>query len=152
MPNSHNLNHNDPQKGCKQYHNEIGINFLREAFKEYSDCVRYLSHHTNGPRNVYDSGSRVFAHNINLLKKVLMRFRDLLEEIQRQLHFKAFSSILKAKLLFCRELLSPSFVMRTFASDGSEIIEGLKEVGNLYEIYGCVKAWLFYLTRKNPAT
>lgn len=67
-----------------------------------------------------------------------MRFRDLLGEIQLQLHFKTFSSFLKAKLLFCRELFSPSFVMRTFAIDGSEIIEGLKEVGNLYEIYGCV--------------
>lgn len=74
----------------------------------------------------------------SLFKKVLMRFRDLLGEIQLQLHFKTFSSILKAKLLFCRELLSPSFVMRTFAIDGSESIEGLKEVGNLYEIYGCV--------------
>lgn len=65
MPNSHTLNHNDPLKGCKQYHNEIGVNFLQEVFKEYSDCVHYLSHHTNWPRNVYDSGSRVFAHNIN---------------------------------------------------------------------------------------
>ena len=25
MPNSHTLNHNDPLKGCKQYHNEIGL-------------------------------------------------------------------------------------------------------------------------------
>ena len=39
MPNSHTLNHNDPLKGCKQYHNEIGVNFLQEVFKEYSDCV-----------------------------------------------------------------------------------------------------------------
>ena len=64
MPNSSTLNYLDPLKGCKKYHNEIIVNFPQELFKEYSDCIHYLSHHTNVPRNVYDSASRVFAHNI----------------------------------------------------------------------------------------
>ena len=43
--------------------------------------------------------------------------------------------------------------MRTFASDGSEIIKGLEEVGNLCRIYGCtIRHGYFYLALKKHAT
>lgn len=72
----------------------------------------------------------------------LLFIKESLNEIQRLVGGNsaiiALSSILKARLCFCRELLSPSFVMRTFARDGSEIIKGLEEVGNLCRIYKCI--------------